>query len=180
MHQIRVVPENTEVRSRRLERRKASHHIVRIGDALRIGVLRHTPDALDERVVLHLHLDDVHVRPVLVHRHRDHLNPEMLRDGKMAVIPRHRAEEFDLALVAPRLVAAIAIVHAARHLVIHDIQAGIAVNEYTLRLAAEHPRHQPPRLRDALEHTVIAAVNAALAGDIILGRQHVQQTHGQV
>ena len=65
----------------------------------RVAVLRHAPHAPDAGVLAHQPLDHVHVGPVVGHRHRDHLDAEVLADGEVAVVAGHRAEKRDARLL---------------------------------------------------------------------------------
>ncbi len=158
---VGVVPKDAEIPGGGPEPGEPPHHPVGIGDAGGIGILGNAPDALYRRV-LHQLLHLVHIRALRGHVHIHHPDAEMLGDGEVPVVPRHRAEEFDLRLLAPGLIRA---VHPGKkgpgHAVVHHVEAGIASHDNLVLLHPQHIRQELSYLRQAVQKTVVAAVDAA-------------------
>ena len=91
MYIIRIVPVNPEILCRGLQPCKTADRFIRIGNALRIRILRHTPDALDRRVLAYQLLYHIHIRPFGGHGYVNHFNTKIFSDGKMPVIAGNRA-----------------------------------------------------------------------------------------
>lgn len=145
MHAIGVVPEDTEVLGGAGHRGQATHDLVGIGDAVRVGVFRHAPDALHGRVVAHKALHLVHVRSLLGHGHGDHLDAEGLGHAEVAIVSGNGAQPLDLFQPAPRLRPQRAEVPAAGHRLVHEGQAGIAAHDDVFGLVVQHGRHEALR-----------------------------------
>ena len=97
-------------------------------------------------------LDGVHVRPVVVQRHRDHLDAEVLADREVPVVAGHRAQERDAWLLRPRPRAADGALEQRVHdRVVHQRQAGVVAEDDLCRRDAEERREQRAQLRQALE-----------------------------
>ena len=176
VHAVGVVPENAEVVGRALHGGQAAHHVVGVGHAAGVRVLRHAPDALHGGVAGHEALHLVHVGAVRRHGHGDHLDAEGLGDAEVAVVARSGAEPLDAIVLAPRLGAERAEVEAAGHGLVHERKAGVAAHDDVRRVLLHHARHEALRLGQAVQHAVVAAVRAVL-GAAVLGRRHRGQ-HG--
>ena len=123
MNGICIIPENTEIRRSGRERRKAVHHLVAVGKAVRVGILRNAPNSFDRRVVVDILLNHIHIRPLRGHGNVDHLNAERFTDRKMTVISGGGAQKPHFFKMRPGLGAEHAVQHIARHGIIHDIKA---------------------------------------------------------
>ena len=174
---VSLIPEDLEVGGGGLHLGEAVDGLVAVGVAVRVGILRHAPDALDGVILGHQLLDDVHVGAVRGHGDADQLEAELLGDGKMAVIAGHRAEELPLLHLRPRagrLRETEAVAH--RDEVVHQLQAGVAAHKDLLGLHAHHIGEQLTGLMQALQIAVVAGVGAGVGGVI----RHLQQTHCQI
>ena len=180
MDRVGVVPVNAEIVRRRLQVSKTEHRLLRVGDARRVGVLGHAPDSLDFRIVVDVLLDHVHIRAVLVERDVDHLDSEELRDLEMAVVTRHRAEEFHSVELAPGRIAADTVGHGTGHRIEHDIERRVSENDHILRLNLGHLAHQVLGLGDAEQDTVVADVRAGLIIVIDFRIQDIHHLAGDV
>ena len=98
----------------------------------------------------------------------------------MAVISRHRAEEFYLIQLAPGGISHKSQKHSAADRIVHDVQAGVAVDDNLIRPHADHPGHQFLRLGNTVGHTVVSCVGAVLRLHGGLRIQSVQKSHGQI
>ena len=87
---VGVVPEDTEIFRSRVQLGKTVHSLVRVCDALGVGVFGYAPDSLDGRVCAYQLLNDIHIRACGSHGYIDHLNAEVLCDLEVAVIARDR------------------------------------------------------------------------------------------
>ena len=124
MDDIGIVPENTKIICSWFQSCKGFYRGRRIGIALRIGVLRHAPDALYRSILLHIPTHQIHIRAFRRHRNIDHFDTELLGNPEMAVISGYRAEEFDGSLLAPGLAPAINTENPCPHnTVIHQSKA---------------------------------------------------------
>ena len=180
MDGIGIVPVEAEILCRRLQTGHPADSLVRVGVPAGVRVLRHAPDALDGLILGDKLLDQVHIRTVLKHRHRDILDPEILRDGEMAVVSRHHTEEFHLVQLAPGRISHDAVAVGAGNGVVHDVQAGVPVEDQVVIGDLHHVSHQLLGLRNAAEHAVIPAVRAVLAGHIRGAAHHVHHAHGEI
>ncbi len=180
MYPISVVPVNAEILCRRLQPGKTAHRLVRVGDALGVGVFGHAPDALNGVIGGHQLLHQIHIRAGGRHGHVDHLNAEILGNGKVAVVSRNGAQEFHLVQPAPGGAPHDAMGHGAGNGVVHHIQAGIPVDDDAVDGVFHHVADQLLCLPDPVQHPVIPAVGAVLAGEIVVAAQHVHHPHGQV
>ena len=122
MYTVGVVPVNTEVTCSRLETCETTYGLIAVAVALRVGVLRDAPDALDGVVFLHELLDHVHIRTGRRHRNIDHLDAEVLGDTEVTVVARYRTEPLHLIKLTPWCGAHNAVGHRSRNGIIHDIQ----------------------------------------------------------
>ena len=174
VHTVGVVPEDLEVRRGGLHGGQTAHGVVAVRIAVRVGVHRHAPDALDAVVILHKTLHHVHVRAGLQHGHRDQLEAEVLGDLEVTVITGGRAEELDVGAEAPGADG----VHKARtpaqvDEIIHDGQRGVAAHQHLLGAGhAHHVGEEAPRLGNALQITVVPGIHTVLA-DVVLQLHHV-------
>ena len=160
MDAIRVIPEDTEVVGCARHAGQAANHLVGIGCAAGIGILRHAPDALDRSVFGHQALHLVHVRAVLVHGNGDHLDAEGLGHAEVPIVTRAGTQPFHLVKLAPRRMAQRAEHPATSHGVVHDVQAGVAEHHHMLGVVVEHDGHKALRLGNAVEHAVVPTVGA--------------------
>ena len=176
---VGVVPHDEEVRRGGGQGRQAADGILRVDDALGIGVLGDAPDALDGGVLDGL-LHGVHVGAGLCHGDGGQLKAEGLRDFEVAVVTRGGAEPLDGFLFAP---GPGAVEHSVGvglgDGVVHELEAGIAPREDLLRLAAQDVREELPGGGEAPHLSIVPHVHAA--GDIILGVLHqAEDVTGQV
>ena len=93
MYAISIIPVDTEIRSGRFQSCKTADGLIGIAGSGRIGILRHAPDTLNAVILCHKFFHHIHVRAIRSHRNIDHLNAEILGNGKMTVITRYRAKE---------------------------------------------------------------------------------------
>ena len=98
----------------------------------------------------------------------------------MAVISGNRAEEFHLIQFAPWRTSHDSVGHGPGYGIVHDVQAGIAVNDNGGRIHLHHIRQQYLGLVNSCKHTVIAAVRTVLTGQVAGAAQYVHHTHGKV
>ena len=180
VHTVRIVPEDAEVLGRRAEPCEPAHRLIRVAVSLRVGILGHTPDALDGFILCDQLFHHIHIRTRLAHRNRNHINAKILGDAEVSVISRHRAEEFHPIQLAPGRIAHDAVCVRSGDRVIHDIQRGIAVYDDVGRIILHHLPHQLLGFLNAVEHAVIAAVCAVRAGQIRITRQNIHHFHGQI
>ena len=177
MDDVSLIPENFEVGSSSLHLGEAVDGLVAVGVAVGVGILRHTPDALDGIILGHQLFNNVHIRAGRSHGNADELKTELLGDGEVAVIAGYRAEELALLHLRPgagRLGEAEAVAH--RDEVVHDLQAGVAAHKDFLRLDTHHVAEQLTGLVQALKVAVVAGIGAGVGG--VIG--HLQQPHCQV
>ena len=127
---VRLIPEDLEIGGSGLERGKAADRLVAVGVAVGVGILRHTPDALDGVILGDELFNHVHVGAVGAHGHGDQLKAHLLGDGKVAVIAGHGAEELAVLDLAPGLRGILETEHHADgDQVVHQLQAGVAAHE---------------------------------------------------
>ena len=180
MNGVRIVPVDTEIRSCRGQRCKAAHRLIRIAVALRIGILRNTPDTLYGRIVVDILLHKIHVRSVRCHRNVDHLRTEEFGNPEMTIISGNRAQEFPVVQLAPRSISAYTVRVGTRHGIKHDIQRRVAEDDHVIRIHLGHCSHQALRLRDSFSDSVVSAVRAGLIIEIAVGIEHIHQSVGQI
>ena len=168
MDAVGVIPHDAEIFRGGLECGKTAHCLVGISDAERIGILRHTPDSLDALIAGYQLFHHIHVRAGGEHRDGDKLHAEILCDSKVTVISGRRAQEFDVTLTAPRLASREAVRHAAGNKIEHHVQAGISADNHVFRLYSHHLRENITHFRQAVRHTVVAAVHPG-------GRHHIRR-----
>ena len=180
MYAVRVIPEDTKILCCRLQVCEAAYGFIRVGDALRIGVLRHTPNAFDCRVVVDQFFYPIHIRSGYGHRDVDHLNSEGFGDGEVTIITRYRTQKFYFVQLAPGSMSQDTMHHGSRYRVIHDVQAGIAIDDDVVGGYACHARQQFFCFFQSVQHTVVAAIQSCNVFQVALAIQHVQHEHGQV
>ena len=176
---VGVIPEDAEICRCGPQVGKASDHIITEHDPGGILVFRHTPDTL-HRLVLHQTLHQCHIRAVFIHRHRDQLEAEMLRNGKVPVIARHGTQELTSRHLLPRCAAADALGHAVADDLIHQRQAAVAAHDGMGGVGPHHVCQQPLGLRDTVKAAVVAAVLTALAVKNAAVIQLIQQLQRQL
>ncbi len=180
MHRIGIVPEDAEILCRGLQVRKPSHSLIGIGIALGIGILGHTPDPFDALVLRHKLFHHVHVGTLGRHGHKNHLNAEMLRDGKMSVVTGHRTQKFHLLQSAPGRTSHNPVGHGAGNGIIHNIQAGVAVYNHIFRTDTHDVCHHMLCLNQAVQNAVIADIHALLTFHVGSGVQDIKDIHPHV
>ena len=180
MYAVSIVPEDTEVRCGRFQPREPTYSLIAVGDAGRVRVFRHTPDAFDGFVFGNEFFHNVHIRAGLCHRHRDHFDPKVFRDGKVAIVAGHRAEEFHTVQFSPGRIAHDAVCDGTGNGVIHHIQGRIAVNDDRIRRVLHHITQQNACFVNAGQNAVVAAVGAVFAEQIHTGIQDIHHAHGEV
>ena len=160
MYTISIVPHQNKIRCCRPQTGQAADGIRGIDDSIGIGVFRHTPDALHRRI-LHQLLHLVHVRSRYGHGDGDELCAEGLRNPKMPVIARGRAQKFHLLQAAPGCFA----VQQAMGIgfgneIIHQGQAGVSAGNGLLHPAAQHPGPIPPGGRQTCQFSIVTGIDA--------------------
>ena len=177
---VSIVPHDAEILGSGLQSCKAPDSFIGIGDAGGVGILGHTPAALNGFVVSHQAFDQIHVGPCLQHRHGDHFKAEVLRHGKMPVIARSRAQEFELFLLAPGDTAAVPVGISLGDAVKHHLQAGVVPQDNLVRRDFHHLAEDGAHLRQAVPHAVVPAVVALGIGKLTAGVKGFQHSQGQV
>ena len=180
MYIIGIVPVDAEILSRGLQPCEPAYRFIRISDALRIGILGNTPDSLNRRIFAHKLLHHIHVRAFRSHGNVDHLNPKILRNREMPVVTGHRAEELHDRKLAPGRTAADAMRHGTRHRIIHDIQAGIAIDDDLVGGNLDQIGKKLLGFLNTVDHTIVSAVNSFPALQIGGAVQHIHHSHGNV
>ena len=180
MDAIRVIPEDTEVVGRARHAGQAAYHLVGIGCAAGVGILRHAPDALDRSIFGNQALHLVHIRAVLVHGNGDHLDAKGLGHAEVPIVTRTGAQPFHLVKLAPRRMAQRAEHPTTSHGVVHDVQAGVAEHHHMLGVIVEHGGHKALRLGNAVEHAVVSAVRAIFGGAVVDIDDTREHGHAQV
>ena len=177
MDDIGFIPEDFEIRRSGLHLGKTLDGLIAVGVAIGVGILRHTPDALDGVILGHQFFHHVHIRAIGGHRHADQLKAKLLGNSKVTVIAGHRAEELALLHLRPgarRLREAEHIADVDQ--IVHQLQAGVAAHENLAGLHAEHIGKQCAGFGQTLQFTVVAGIGAGIGGVIV----HLQQVHGQI
>ena len=177
---VGIVPVDAEVRSGGLQAGEPADGLIGVGNALGIAVLGDAPDALDGGILGYQLLHHVHIRAGGQHGHIDHLNAEVLGDGKVPVVAGNGAEELHLVQLAPGGRAHNALDHGPGHGVVHHVQAGVAIDDDLIRPDLHHVRHELLAFLNAVQHAVVPAVGAVLTGQVAVAVQHVHHTHGQI
>ena len=180
VHAVGIVPEDTEIICGRLQTGEPAYGLIRIGDALRVGVLRYAPDTLDSRIGTDKVFHHVHIRTGRGHRNRNHLDSEVFRNLEVTVITGNRAEELHLRELAPGSVAHDAVCPCTADRVKHDIQRRVSVDDDILRIVFHHIAKQLPCFTDAAEGTVVPAVCSVFTGQVVRGTQDIHHTHGKI
>ena len=177
MDDIGFIPEDLEIRRSGLHLGKTLDGLIAVGVAIGVGILRHTPDALDVRILSHQLFHNVHIRAIGGHRHADQLKAKLLGNSKVTVIAGHRAEELALLHLRPGARRLRETEHIADiDEVIHQLQAGVAAHEHFLRLYAKDIRKQHAGLLQAFQLAIVAGIRASIGGIVI----HLQQVHSQI
>ena len=179
---VGIVPDDAEVGRGAFHLGQTAHDLARIGHAGRVGVLRHTDDALDRGVLRQL-LDALDVGlAVRTVFHRDHLDAERFQHPEVAVIAGGRADEPDFIQSAPRLVhAGGAVQHQPRERVVNHVEARIAADEDLLRRDLKQLGKQRLCLGNAVEQAVVSVVEAPLADVVaVLARKRGEQLVRQI
>ena len=179
VHGVGIVPEDAEVGCRRMEVREGTDNLVRVRDASRVLVLRHAPDALDRRVALDEAAHHVHVGAVFLQGNRHVLDSVVGRDLEVAVIPRRRAEELDLALLAPWLVPCDAVRIGVADDVVHEVQARRADNDDIGRIDTKIVSRKAACRRQAIRTSVVVHLERAIH-QIGMGIHEVEHRTGEV
>ena len=161
VHTVGVVPEDLEVRRSALHRPQALHRVVAVTDALRVRVQRHAPDALHARIG-DQPLDLVHIRTGSGHAHRNHLEPQRLRDGEVAIVTGTRTQELHLRQRPPRRVAADAEDVEPHQHVVHQIKTRIAADDDPRGIQPEQFSEVAPDFGQPLQRPVVAGVGPVL------------------
>ena len=177
---VGIVPVDPKVHGGGLQAGEAPYGFIGIGDALGVRILGHTPDALDGVVGGHQLLHQVHIRAGGQHGDVDHLNAEILGDGEVPVVAGNGAEELHLVQFAPGGRAHNAADHGPGHGVIHDVQAGVAVDDDLVGPDLHHVGHKLLGLLNAVQHAVVPAVGAVLTGQVAVAAEHIHHAHGEV
>ena len=177
---VGIVPEDPEVRRLGRHGGQPPDHVVRIHRARGVAVFGDAPDALDGRVAGGELLHGLHVRPVSLHRHRDHLDSQVLADGKMPVVARAGAQELHVALAAPgRRSRGHSKENRPGHRVVHQGEAGVAADDQLLGRHLHVVGEKRLGLGDPVEPAVVAAVRAVLR-PVEPAAGAVQHAQGQV
>ena len=92
VERIRVVPEHGEITCCGLQCHQLTGAALRDGDADRVRVDRHDPDALDGGIVGGKRCDLVHIGTFCVRGDRHQFEAQGLCEAEVTVIPRHRAQ----------------------------------------------------------------------------------------
>ena len=140
--------------------------------------MHHMPT--DRFVLADQPLDHFEIGAGVGHRHRDHLDAEVLADREVAVVAGHRAEKRHARALRPRTRA---VARAAQQRVgdgvVHQPQAGVVADQRVLGLEPEQRRQQRAQFREALEHAVVARV-AAVCGEVVARAGKREQRAGQI
>ena len=148
---------------------------VGVDDAIGVGVLGHTPDALDGGI-LHQLFHQIHIGTFGGHGNGDQLGAEALGDLKVAVIAGGGAQEFDGIQLAPGLFGVEQTMGVGLcNGIVHQSQAGVAADEAFLRLAAKDIGPQLLGSGDAGELAVVANIQTVghAVGGGLQGGEHI-------
>ena len=140
-----------------------------------VRILRHAEHALDGIVLGTEALDLVHVRAGLGHAHGNVLDAQVLGDAEVTIVAGRGTQELRMLELAPRRVAGHALLPIMDEDGLHDVQARRAEHDRLLGRHADELSRQTARGGNALEATVVAAVDA-LVRKICIARQEVE--HG--
>ena len=177
VNDVSLVPENLEIGCCRFQRGKAADGLIAVGVAVRVGILRHAPDALDGVIIGDKLLDFVHIGAIGAHGDADQFKAHLLGDGKVAVITGNRAEKFAVLDLTPGLGGILkAEHHTDGNQIVHQLQAGVAAHKNLVRFDAKHIGKQGACLRQALQLAVVAGVKAVV-GDVVV---HLEQIHSKI
>ena len=134
-----------------------------VGDTGWVGMLRHVPDAFDERIVSDKRLDSIHIRPVIEQRHIDHLDAKRFGEGEVAIIARYWTEEFDGIIATyglPRRAAIDSKMMREVQQVVHQGQARVVPRDDIRSIDIEQPSAKFARFKQAFERAVVSGVYA--------------------
>ena len=70
--------------------------------------------------------------------------------------------------------------HGAGDGVVHHVEAGVPIDDDAVDGVLHHVADELLGLLDAVQHAVVPAVGAVLAGQVLPAAQHVHHPHGQV
>ena len=161
---VGVVPHDTEIGCGRIERRELFTRFPRVANARRVAENRHGPHAFDLRVFEKLG-NGVEVGPLIRHRDIDHLEPEVLGDGEVAVISRDRADPLDGVFVFPRPRRILSAKDVRPHdQIVHDVQAGCVPRDDGVNGDSQQVSVNFPNIDNASQTTVVAAIGAVVGG----------------
>ena len=82
----------------------------------------------------------------------------------MPVISGNRAQKFYFIQLTPGSVAHDSVGHGAGNGIIHDIQAGVTVDNDMIRSHLHHIPQQFFCFTDTIQHTIITAIGSVIAG----------------
>ncbi len=164
VHAVCVVPYDSEVWRGALHVRQTTHRGIGVGGAAGIGVLGHAPYSLDGVVVAHEVFDQIHVGPLVGQRHGDHLESQRFGDGEMPIVSRNRTEPFHLSKRVPGSAPVRSEQAAAYQGVVHKGEARRPSDDDVFGGVVKKHRHEALRLGQAVQHSVVAAVQAAICG----------------
>ena len=164
VNSVGVVPHDTEIGCGRVECRKLFACLPRIANPRGVAEDGHGPHALDLRIFEKLG-HGVEVRPLIRHRDVDHLEPEVLGDGEVAVISRDRADPLNGVFVFPRPPRILGAKDVRPHdQVVHDVQAGCVPRDDVLNGNSQQVSVDFPNIDDAAQTTVVATIGAIVGG----------------
>ena len=98
----------------------------------------------------------------------------------MAIVARHGAQPLNLVITMPGFRAACPEIIEAAYSAIHERQARVTAHDDVFHLIVEQNGHEPASLVDALQTTVVTAVQPALCKAILGFDEHRQHVHRQV
>ena len=180
MHAIGIVPVDAEVSGCRLQAGKTAYRLIGIAIALRIGVLRHTPDSLNRLIGSYQLLHHIHIRALLRHGYRNHFNPKVLGNRKVTVIARNRAKPLYLIQLTPGGTSHNTVGHGTGNGVIHNIQRRVSENEDMIRMIFHHIGKKLLRLCDTIQYTVISNIHTFAGIHIRIAVQSIHHVIAQI